>query len=161
MLPIAPEPPRVSHRHACPAFARARLHVDDAAVITCLRGHFGQPGYFLHAFYKTTEWWERELVVSEDGSQELVPAVDEPSLAIANDGDAVAFHVMAPGDDGATTAYQRPAHPDGADWIWIRSRDRLHVLIPSSADGFQHRDMPVTGLDTWDLELVGGRLIEH
>jgi hypothetical protein len=140
---VAPPP-----TSTCPGFARTRLHVDNDAVLTCLPGSFGERGYFLHAFYKTSEWWERTTIVSEDGERVLVSLVDEPSLRIARDGDRVAFRVLPPAE--------------GLDQIWIASsrgeRVRMQVESPTS-DGFTYRDAPMTGETTFDLELAAGKLV--
>ena len=140
---VAPPP-----TSTCPAFARAQLHVDDDAVLTCLTGSFGERGYFLHAFYKTSEWWERTTIVSEDGERTLVSLVDEPSLRMKQDGDRVAFRVVSP--------------DQGFDQIWIASQRgeqvRMQVESPSS-DGFTYRDAAMTGETTFDLELAAGKLV--
>jgi hypothetical protein len=141
---VAPPP-----TSTCPAFARARLHVDDEAVLTCLPGSFGERGYFLHAFYKTSEWWERSTIVSEDGERVLVSLVDEPSsLRIAQDGDRVGFRIVSP--------------DQGPDQIWIASLRGEHAYMLTESpngDSFIYSYSPMNGETTYDLELAAGKLV--
>lgn len=146
--PRAPAPvpavaTHVSHRPACPSFARAQLHVDDAAMLTCLHGRFGTTGYFLHAFYRTSEWWERSMIVSDDGTV-IVAAEDMPSRRILADGDIAGF-ALEPGPEG--------------DRIWLTTRNSVDIVTPD-AGAFMHHTQPMTGPGLDDLELVAGALVE-
>src|SRR5262245_31388388 len=88
-----PEPPRpkrvtidrkcVEPRHVeetCPSWARAALRVDHNAIVACSHGNYGQPAWFVHAFYQTTELWERYAIFADDGAREIASAVDRPSV---------------------------------------------------------------------------------
>ena len=84
-----PRPARIDRRcveptwpgpEECPSWARAALRVDHNAIMTCSHGRYGQPGWFVHAFYQTTELWERYAIFADDGAREIASAVDRPSV---------------------------------------------------------------------------------
>lgn len=73
------EPPRAAEQ-TCPTWVRARLRVDHNAVIACSYGNYGEPAWFVHAFYQTTELWERYAIFAAEGAREVVSPVDRPSV---------------------------------------------------------------------------------
>ena len=71
----------------CPGFVRELLKLDATASLSCAPGRFPDDGYFVRAFYRTSELWERVAVVAADGSRLLVPPEDQPSR-LQRDGDS-------------------------------------------------------------------------
>jgi hypothetical protein len=56
----------------CPPHVRAAMHLDDDAMLYCVRGQFPEPGTFVFAQYRTTEAWERFAVVADPQDRVVV-----------------------------------------------------------------------------------------
>ncbi|HLL25004.1 MAG TPA: hypothetical protein VK427_22875 [Kofleriaceae bacterium] len=64
---------------ACPASALAATKLEAPVAVYCARGFFPQPGTLVRAFYRTSELWERILIVDDHGAL-MQPMIDQPSL---------------------------------------------------------------------------------
>jgi hypothetical protein len=94
-----------SHRaDTCPTWARERLRLPADATVRCAKGNFGEPGWFVHGVYTTTERWERYGVLTPDGTREIVSLVDRPSLF-----DAVSYSAVDVDGDGKNEVLGRYA----------------------------------------------------
>jgi hypothetical protein len=135
---------------SCPPAVRAALHVDADASAVCLRD---ERGYFVFAYYFTTEWWERIGVVSYDGSRVLVPLVDRPALPMWRDGDVVT-HAIIHGVAVRDTVTLADMHHIEA--FPIRN-DEIGFMRVRSSPGYMDSPSDVQARETYQVR--GGRFV--